>query len=247
PTPEPRLRVPGVEIHAAAIQTLLTGRPIVGLSETATWSLLFVVSAAAAWMVLRFDLGPASLAILATLAMVYGAAQLVFSAGHLWVRYVTLALGGVEGARTDHGALRALRLARGGQRNLDEAGRSRARRRRAHRHGPVLRHPQLHRDDGGTPVGRGAPVAQRLPDGDGRGDSRARGLPQQVHRRRDHGPLRRAPQRGCREGCGARRPRGTRDAGAARGHESHAGAASRLRSAAHRHRTAHREADVGQR
>ena len=93
--PRPRLRVPGVEIHAAAIETLLTGRPVAAVSSAVTWTFLFVACAAAVWLVLHLDLGPASLAIAAMLIALYATAQAAFSWQHVWLRYTTLALGTV--------------------------------------------------------------------------------------------------------------------------------------------------------
>jgi class 3 adenylate cyclase/CHASE2 domain-containing sensor protein len=91
--PRPRLRLPAVEIHAAAIETLLTGRPVVAVPTVVTWTLLFLACAAAVLLVFRLDLGPASIAIAAMLIALYATAQAAFAWQHLWLRYTTLAFG----------------------------------------------------------------------------------------------------------------------------------------------------------
>ena len=51
----------------SAIETLLTGRPVAAVFPAVTWTLLFLACAAAVWLVLHLDLGPASIAIAAML------------------------------------------------------------------------------------------------------------------------------------------------------------------------------------
>ena len=93
--PRPRLRLPGVQIHASAIETLLTGRPVAAVSPAVTWTLLFLACAAAVWLVLHLDLGPASIAIAAMLIALYASAQAALAWHHVWLRYTTLAFGTV--------------------------------------------------------------------------------------------------------------------------------------------------------
>ncbi len=70
--------------------------------------------------------------------------------------------------------------------------------RRARRPGAdraVLRHPRLHDDVGDAAARRGRPPAERVLRPHGRADLPARRHARQVHRRRDHGVLRRAAPR----------------------------------------------------
>ena len=88
-----RVRLAGVALHAAAVETLLTGRPIVALPRRATLLVLLLLCFSAVWMVLRFDLGPAAGAVLLQVVAIYAGAQLLLSWQHVWVRYASLIVG----------------------------------------------------------------------------------------------------------------------------------------------------------
>jgi adenylate cyclase len=93
PPAGPRLRLAGIEVHAAAIETLLAGRAVRTVPQAAAWTLLFLLSAVGAWLFLRFSPAAATLGILALSIAIYAAAQVLFMWPHVWMRYAVLMLG----------------------------------------------------------------------------------------------------------------------------------------------------------
>jgi class 3 adenylate cyclase/CHASE2 domain-containing sensor protein len=83
-----RLLLPGVQLHAAAIHTLLQGPVVSVISQRVTWPVIFLLVFLAAWVTLRFPVRYAFIAVLAMMGGLYAGAQLLFSTGHLWIRFV---------------------------------------------------------------------------------------------------------------------------------------------------------------
>ena len=120
---------------------------------------------------------------------------------------------------------------------LQTRARPERRARRAGADRAVLGHPRLHHDVRRAAARRGGAPAQRVLRAHGREDLPARRHARQVHRRRDHGLLRRAAARRR-----SRRPRARLRAGDARraGAPQQRARRARRGPAAHRHRPAHR-------
>jgi len=83
-----RLMVPGTDVHAEAIQTLLNGPVVSVLSPGATWAIAFVLVLLTAWTTLRLPVRYAFLAVVAVVVGVYGGAQLLFVVRHVWMKFV---------------------------------------------------------------------------------------------------------------------------------------------------------------
>jgi adenylate cyclase len=92
PDKGPRIRVSGVEIHAASIDTLLSGKAIFVLHPLVLWSVVFCSCLLAVWLQLRYSLREAAIAILGLIAVVYIAAQGFFNWGHGWFQYTSVIL-----------------------------------------------------------------------------------------------------------------------------------------------------------
>jgi len=88
-----RERIAGTELHAAAIATLLNGHAIGEVPVWIQWCVNFGLLFAATWVFTRLQLkmafGLAAVFILA----IYAAAQILFSASHLWFPYLETLLG----------------------------------------------------------------------------------------------------------------------------------------------------------
>jgi adenylate cyclase len=83
-----RILLPGVEVHAAAIHTLLHGPVISVLSPTVNWGILFLLVWFVTWLTLRMPLKYGlSAAVIALLAL-YGAAQGLMAFQHYWMKVV---------------------------------------------------------------------------------------------------------------------------------------------------------------
>jgi len=88
-----RLRMPGTQIHAAAIGTLLSGQAIKIVPNRILWALNLLLFFAAIWCLLRFPLRYGLLTSAGLFVAVYVIAQLLFSAGHFWLRFFFTELG----------------------------------------------------------------------------------------------------------------------------------------------------------
>ncbi|HYW38348.1 MAG TPA: adenylate/guanylate cyclase domain-containing protein [Terriglobales bacterium] len=83
-----RILLPGVEVHAAAIHTLLHGPVISVLSPTLNWGILFLLVWFVTWLTIRMPLKfGLSAAVIALLAL-YGAAQGLMAFQHYWMKVV---------------------------------------------------------------------------------------------------------------------------------------------------------------
>ncbi len=83
-----RLMLPGIDVHAAAIQTLLDAPVISLLTPGATWTIAFVIVFLTAWTTLRVPVRYAFVAVVAVMVGLYGGAQLLFVARHVWMKFV---------------------------------------------------------------------------------------------------------------------------------------------------------------
>jgi adenylate cyclase len=88
-----RLRIPGTQIHAAAIDTLLSGSAIGVVPNSVLWAASLLLFTCAIWLLLRVPLSYGLLATGCGFLLVYGAAQLLFSLNHLWLRFSYLEVG----------------------------------------------------------------------------------------------------------------------------------------------------------
>lgn len=88
-----RERIGGTALHAAAIETLLHGRAI---GEVPMWlerCLNLLVLAAATWVFTRLPLRTAFLASVFFVAVIYAAAQMLFTGFQIWLPYLGMELG----------------------------------------------------------------------------------------------------------------------------------------------------------
>ncbi len=88
-----RAQLSGVEIHAVALNSLLSGRMIRVMGPAAQWSLcfLFVLLASAMVILLRLEFGiPATVLVFGG---VFLTAHLLFSRGSLWLQFVSIEAG----------------------------------------------------------------------------------------------------------------------------------------------------------
>jgi len=83
-----RLLLPGIDVHAAAIQTLLDGPVVSALSPGATWAMAFVIVLLTTWTTLRVPVRYAFFAVGLVMFGVYGGAQLLLIAKHVWMKFV---------------------------------------------------------------------------------------------------------------------------------------------------------------
>jgi adenylate cyclase len=88
-----RLRMPGTQIHAAAIETLLSGKAIRIVPNIILWTVNFLLFVIAIWLLLRLPLRYGLLASAGLLIAAYAIAQMLFTAGHLWLRFFSTELG----------------------------------------------------------------------------------------------------------------------------------------------------------
>jgi serine phosphatase RsbU (regulator of sigma subunit)/CHASE2 domain-containing sensor protein len=88
-----RVQLSGVEIHAVALNSILSGRIIRAMGATAQWSLsfLFIVLASALVILPRLKFGIA--ATLLVFGCVFLTADLLFSRANLWMQFVSIEAG----------------------------------------------------------------------------------------------------------------------------------------------------------
>jgi adenylate cyclase len=84
-----RLRLPGTQIHAAAIATLLDGTAIRPLSKGLVLGFSLVVTCLSVYIWLRFSLRYSILGAAVLLLVTYIASQLSFVLAHIWLPYLT--------------------------------------------------------------------------------------------------------------------------------------------------------------
>jgi adenylate cyclase len=89
----PRTRLSGVELHAAAIETLLSGRGVKALSPWTIWPIVFCLLVLSIWLQLRYSLRASTLAVCGLILLAYLTAQGLFNWGHCWFRYTTAIFG----------------------------------------------------------------------------------------------------------------------------------------------------------
>jgi class 3 adenylate cyclase/CHASE2 domain-containing sensor protein len=89
----PRTRLSGVELHAAAIETLLSGRGVAVLSPFMLWPIVFCLLVLSVWLQLRYSLRASTLAVCGLILLAYVAAQGFFNWGHGWFQYTTAIFG----------------------------------------------------------------------------------------------------------------------------------------------------------
>ena len=83
-----RILMPGVEVNAAAIHTLLRGPVISELSRTVNWGILFLLVWFVTLLTLRMPLKYGFSAVVIALLALYGAAQGLMAFQHYWMRVV---------------------------------------------------------------------------------------------------------------------------------------------------------------
>jgi adenylate cyclase len=89
----PRTRLSGVELHAAAIETLLSGRGVRVPSPWTIWPIVFCLIVLSVWLQLRYSLRASMLAVCGLILLAYLAAQGLFGWGHVWFPYTTAIFG----------------------------------------------------------------------------------------------------------------------------------------------------------
>ena len=88
-----RERIAGTELHAAAIATLLNGHAIGEVPVWIQWCVNFGLLFAATWVFTRLQLKMAFALAAVFIPAIYAAAQILFSAFHLWFPYLETLLG----------------------------------------------------------------------------------------------------------------------------------------------------------
>jgi adenylate cyclase len=88
-----RTRVSGVELHAAALETLLSGRGIDIVSPWALWMSIFCFGVMSVWLQLRLSLRVSTFAVIGLMVLAYGAAQAYFNWGDSWFPYTSAIAG----------------------------------------------------------------------------------------------------------------------------------------------------------
>jgi adenylate cyclase len=89
----PRTRLSGVELHAAAIETLLSGRGVKALSPWTIWPIVFCLLVLSVWLQLRYSLRASTLAVCSLILLAYLTAQGLFNWGQWWFQYTTAIFG----------------------------------------------------------------------------------------------------------------------------------------------------------
>ncbi len=83
-----RILLPGVEVHAAAIHTLLHGPVISVVSPLLNWSILFLIVWFVTWLTLRMPLKYGLSAVGIALLAVHEGAQCLMAFQHIWMKVV---------------------------------------------------------------------------------------------------------------------------------------------------------------
>jgi adenylate cyclase len=94
PDKGPRIRLSGVEIQAAAIETLLLGSGIFVVSPRILWSIVYSICVLSVWLQVRYSLRGATIAAFGLIVAVYIAAQAILNWGNGWFQY-TIAIFGI--------------------------------------------------------------------------------------------------------------------------------------------------------
>jgi class 3 adenylate cyclase len=89
----PRTRLSGVELHAAAVETLLSGRGVKAPSPWTMWPIVFCLLVLSVWLQLRYSLRASTLAVCGLIVLAYVTAQALFNWGHWWFQYTTAIFG----------------------------------------------------------------------------------------------------------------------------------------------------------
>jgi adenylate cyclase len=85
----PRTRLSGVEIQAAAVQTLLSGRALSILQPLKLWTIVFCLLVLSVWVQIRYSLRSSMFVVFVLIVMVYIAAQAFFNWEQGWFQYTT--------------------------------------------------------------------------------------------------------------------------------------------------------------
>lgn len=84
-----RVRLPGVDIQAAAISTLLSGRAIQAVPGLVLWLAVLIGCGLSVWLQIRYSLRLAMAAVIGLIVVFYVVAQGLFSWIHIWFPYTT--------------------------------------------------------------------------------------------------------------------------------------------------------------
>jgi len=79
--------LPAIELHAAAIHTLLEGPAVSVLSPVAVWSILFLATWVVTWITLRVPLRYGFFAVALAMLGLYGGAQVLMALRHCWMKF----------------------------------------------------------------------------------------------------------------------------------------------------------------
>jgi adenylate cyclase len=88
----PRTRLSGVELHAEAIETLLSGNAVAVVSPLTVWAAVFSVCVVSVFFLVRYPLRAALPAICGLILILHLTAQALYSWGHIWFPYTTAIL-----------------------------------------------------------------------------------------------------------------------------------------------------------
>ena len=214
--------IPGVEIHAEAIEHILSGRTLTrpDYALAVELSVVLVLGLALAFVLPRLSAAKSVLIGVAAIALLLVSGWLAFAyAGLLFdPTYPAISIGflvasatalrlspGRAAARRSPSRLRLLCRSGRGRRDHRPTRNARARRRGARTHHPLLRRAEFHLDLGAAHGERADPVHQQPAHAVERRHPRISRHHRQVHGRRDHGllerPARRSrPCRSCHQG-----------------------------------------------
>lgn len=88
----PRIRLAGVQIHAAAIATLLNGTALRPVPVTVLFAVGFVLALVTAWLLLTYEPKYSLLQTFILAIVCYVTAQLLFSHAHVWLQFLAIEL-----------------------------------------------------------------------------------------------------------------------------------------------------------
>jgi class 3 adenylate cyclase len=84
-----RLRLPGIQIHAAAIATLLDGTAVRPTPKPFVLAVNFGLSCLAVYLLMRWQLRYSLLGVTLLVLAAYGFSQLLFTSSHVWFPYLS--------------------------------------------------------------------------------------------------------------------------------------------------------------